>query len=166
METNALPFTKRNIFIACVILFTTCLHASSQVTSISSIENVSFGAFTRTGGGRGTVLVSNTGQRTATGDIVLLNALGNWQCAGFKIVSAPNTSISGLMGPGTTVTLNGSNGGNMVFTLGSTNKTFPFTSSASGIDYIQIGGTLTIENSSSSPPGNYTGNFMVTINYQ
>lgn len=166
METYPLPFTKRKFFIACVILITTFLQATSQVTSISSIENLSFGAFTRTGGGRGSVLVSNTGLRTATGDIVLLNALGNWQCAGFKIVSTPNTSISGILGPGTTVVLNGSNGGSMLFTLGGTNKTFPFTSSASGIDYFQIGGNLTIENSSSSPPGNYTGNFMVTINYQ
>jgi len=163
---------KRLAMLTFCLLMTTIILPETilaQVTSITEQQNISFGAFTYTGTAGGSIIVSNLGKRTATGNIILLNSAESGQEAIFKVISTPHSSISSITATGNSVNLASPKGGNMHFTIGTIavdgiNISNPFTSSAIGIDYLHIGGILTIPNGSSIP-GMYRGRFMITINY-
>ncbi len=133
--------------------------------SVSTIQNMSFGAFA-TGGSGGTVEVSNTGTRSVTGTVTALNLGPSYFQSTFEIDAPQGTIISILNGPD--ITLPGSNGGSISLHLNNSQPASPFATTAAqpARTQVSIGGTLTVGNSAASPPGAYSGTFAVTFNNQ
>ncbi len=132
---------------------------------VYTVQNMSFGAFAR-GNNGGTVIISNAGFRTVTGDIVPLSLGVQYFNAIFDIESPPGNIINILNGPA--AVLNGSNGGTITLNIGSSDPFSPFVSNVAPPNRTQVnvGGTLVIGNLSSSPPGTYSGVFYITFNQE
>jgi hypothetical protein len=135
------------------------------ITITVSPQGLSFGAFTH-GALGGSVIIDPDGTRTSTGDVVLLNLGFTYTSALYEIDANPGTVISVLYGPGTT--LAGSGGGTMVLTIGSSLPASPFVTTAvpPAKTSFYLGGTLSVGNPASNPPGNYTGTFLITFNQE
>ena len=125
-------------------------------------QGLQFGALTQ-GASGGTVVISPTGSRSATGDVTLLNLGVPYSAALFGIEANPGTLITILNGPDATLT--GSNGGTMTVHLGGSDPASPFvcTVSRPGRNMVQIGGTLNVGSPLASPPGSYSGTFTITF---
>lgn len=133
--------------------------------TVYTVQNMSFGAFSQ-GISGGTMVLSNTGTRSTTGTVLALN-LGVTYCQSIFEIDAPvGTIISILNGPAATLT--GSNGGSMTLNIGTSSPASPFSTSVSspGRTQINIGGTLTVGNSTATPSGSYTGTFYITFNQE
>lgn len=125
-------------------------------------QGLSFGAFTL-GVAGGTVTISSTGSRSATGDIILLGLGYSFSTALYKIVGNPGTLITLMFGGA--VSLPGSNGGSLSLSVNSSNPVSPFVLT---VPYptqtdLNVGGTLTVGNLLANPPGNYIGSFDITF---
>jgi hypothetical protein len=133
-----------------------------------NVQNLAFGSFAQ-GASGGTVTVNAAGVRSSTGTILPLN-IGSYYQSIFE-VEAPPGSIIVLTSGSPTFTLTGSNGGtvSLVVNLGSnTSPASPFLTTAlpPARTTVNIGGTITVGNSTASPPGSYTGTFDVIFNIQ
>ena len=139
--------------------------------TITKAVDLSFGRFAR--GAGGTVTVSNSGARTATGAI--LSAVGSTPAAArFDIVGDALATYSIAIAPDASIT-NGGAGvtNNMALAISSdftgANVTVGDvtvgggTLSAGGLQSIFIGGTLTVN--VAQVAGAYTGNIVVTVEY-
>lgn len=131
---------------------------------VYTTQNLAFGAFYH-GNTGGTVIISSDGSRSVTGDVVALNLGIQYFAAIFDIEAPPGSIVSILNGPAATLT--GSNGGSMILNIGSSFPTSPFSTTVSPPSRTQvtIGGTLTIGNNATTPPGTYSGTFYITFNY-
>ena len=172
MKTQLKFFKLLVLIILCCMSFksysqvpTDSLPVDPGAISVYTIQNMNFGAFAHQNVG-GTITISNTGSRSSTGDIVLLNYGYSYFQSTFEIEGPPGTIISIMNGPD--ATLSGSNGGTISLTLGASNPASPFTTTVSPPTRTQVnvGGTITIGNNAASPPGTYTGNFYITFNQQ
>jgi hypothetical protein len=125
-------------------------------------QNLGFGAFAH-GLSGGTVIINPAGSRSSTGDIILLNLGYTFSAALYRLVANPGTVISILNG--SDITLTGSNGGSMVLHIGASDPVSPFVITTSPPLYteMKVGGTLTVGNSASNPPGAYNGLFYITF---
>jgi len=114
----------------------------------------------------GTVAISSTGTRTASGDVVLLNLGVSYFESIFEVEGIAGTVVSILNGPNATLT--GSNGGSMSMSIGSSTPVGPFSIMVSPPTrtQVRIGGTLNVGAPASNPPGTYTGTFYVTFNQE
>jgi len=132
------------------------------VSVTTTAQNLSFGAFCH-GPVGGSVIINSGGSRSATGDVVLLNLGYSFSTALFNLVANPGTVISILNGPD--VSLPGSNGGSMTLHIGNSNPESPFvTTMVPPVPtLLNIGGTLTVKNPLSNPPGSYSGTFDITF---
>jgi len=137
------------------------LPVAAQIQSVTAVQNLSFGAFT-TGTTGGTVTVNNLGERTSSGSVILLNLGQAYYQALFDVTAPEGTIISILNGPD--AILRGSNGGSVNLHIGASEPTAPFVSGAGGTTRIGVGGTLTVHDAATSPPGSYTGTFYITFN--
>jgi len=133
--------------------------------SVYPVQNMSFGAFS-IGSTGGTVNISPTGTRSATGDVVLLN-LGTMFFQSIFDIDAPQGSIISILN-GANATLTGSNGGTMSMQIGNSDPNSPFivTVLQPTRTQVSIGGTLTVGSPSANPRGNYTGTFYITFNQE
>lgn len=124
---------------------------------------LSFGAFYH-GAAGGTVSIDPSGNRSSTGDIVLLGMGYAYTPAMFEVHAHPGTVISILNGP--PVTLSGSNGGSLQLAIGSS---IPGPQFVSNVKFniaipLYVGGTITVGGSSiDNPPGTYNGSFNITL---
>jgi hypothetical protein len=132
------------------------------ITISVTAQTLSFGAFCH-GPSGGTITINTVGNRSATGDIVLLNLGYSFSVAVFEVVANPGTLISIL--EGTDVSLAGSNSGSMTLHIGSTNPASPFitTNMPPTPTLLYVGGTLTVSNSTSNPAGIYNGNYEIIL---
>ncbi len=157
--------STRNAFLACLLFFSLhCFDANAQISATTTIQNLSFGAFSQ-GTSGGTITISNIGIASTTGAVQSVSLGGNHLPAQaiFEIEAPPGTIISISNGPD--VILKGSNGGTMTLRPGSSDPATPFSvTNPGGRTQIQQGGTLTIGNPASNPPGTYTGTFYITFN--
>jgi hypothetical protein len=146
-----------------LFFFMNCFCASAQVTSVSTIQDLSFGAFSQ-GTNGGTVTISNSGIPSTTGTVLPVNLGGNLPAqAIFEVEAPPGTIISISNGPD--ATLKGSNGGTMILRPGISNPSSPFNvTNPTGRTLINLGGRLTIGDPAANPPGTYTGTFFITFN--
>lgn len=147
------------------LLFILILINSSAIKgqTVTINSNLTFGSFFVTSTSGGTITVSTSSGRTSTGSIVVESSPAATRAQfNFAAGSAKRyvTSITRT----TPVTLTGSNGGTMSVALTAPSST-SFTVNAGSSRNINIGGTLTVGSLTSNPPGVYTGNFTVTINY-
>lgn len=133
--------------------------------SIYTAQNISFGAFYHESAG-GSIEVTNTGSRSVTGTVIALNLGISFFQAIFEIEAPPGTIISILNGPD--ATLNGSNGGSMSLHIGDSDPISPFNTTATPPirTQINIGGTLTVGNPATNPPGAYNGSFYIIFNQE
>lgn len=122
-------------------------------------QDLGFGAFYH-GVTGGEVTVNPDGSRLATGDIVLLTMGYPYSPAQYRITGTPGTVISLLYGPD--VLLPGSNGGSLNFQIGNSDPPSPFVLTAGPL-LLYLGGTITVGNPGSNPPGNYSGTFDITF---
>lgn len=131
--------------------------------SVSTLQNLKFGAF-YIGASGGTVIVSSTGSRSVTGDLVPLN-LGLLYCQAIFEIEAPEGSIISILN-GPDATLTGSNGGSLNLHLNSSDPLSPFNSMVTppGRTSVNIGGTITVGDQATAVPGSYTGTFYITFN--
>lgn len=131
------------------------------ILDVSPLQHLNFGAFAITGTNGGTVTISNSGDRTSTGDIFLV---GSTYSEGiFTIEVVTGTSLYMMNGPEATLT--GSNGGEMTLTLGLTFPSLPHITTFATTEF-HFGGTLTVGPISSNPPGDYYGTYEIIINHE
>ena len=128
---------------------------------LPTAQTLSFGMFYH-GATGGTVIISPSGVRSATGDVVLLGT--GFSAAMFEVHANRGTLISILNGPD--ATLAGVPSGSMILHIGTSIPASPFVSTVlyNVPIFLYIGGTLTVGNSAANPPGNYTGTFQITLN--
>jgi hypothetical protein len=133
--------------------------------SVYTVQNLSFGAFTF-GSSGGTVIISNTGTRSVTGDAIALNMGILFFQAIFEIDTPEGTIISILNGADATLT--GSNGGSVSMHIGNSDPPSPFITTVvqPARTQVNIGGTLTVGGPVANPPGTYTGTFYITFNQE
>jgi hypothetical protein len=131
---------------------------------VNTAQNLNFGSFT-TGINGGTVTVTSGSNRILpTGDIVLLNMGQPVSAALFDVTANPGTIIQ--IQPQSSISLTGSNGGSITLNIDSysTGQTFITTANPPfDTNPVFVGGTLTVGNSTISPPGQYTGDFTLTF---
>lgn len=129
------------------------------------VQNLKFGAFTQ-GGSGGTVRIETNGSRSVTGSIIGLNLGQVYFQAIIDIESAPGSLISITNGPD--VVLSGSNGGTITLHIGVSDPASPFGTNTMppGRTPVNIGGIITVGNPAASPPGVYSGTFIVTFNQE
>ncbi len=156
-----LPFCLLVCSIVCYIPVYAQEQPPKPITvTVSVSQHLNFGTIIPNGAGGGTVTVDFTGFRTYTGQIIL-PATGSFSSpALFQITALPGTLITILNGP--PVFLGGSNGGNLLLTIGSSSTGSPFISTATTTD-VFIGGTLTVGSLIANPSGAYSGTFDVTF---
>lgn len=151
----------RQLILLAFILFIPKIHFSQDV-SATSTQSLNFGSFYPLGAG-GSVIISTSGARTSTGNIVLLsggissNAIfevrGNNRVRNITSITIPNATLT-RVGGGGTLSL----------------RTF-ITSPSPNINIrnrtaiINVGATLTVGSITANPPGSYVGTFNVTFNY-
>ncbi|MFZ2340820.1 MAG: DUF4402 domain-containing protein [Bacteroidales bacterium] len=123
---------------------------------------LSFGAFYH-GESGGTVIVSPSGNRSETGDVIPLGMGYSFSPAMFEVHAHRGTVISILNG--LPVSLPGSNGGSIQLEIGSTipGPTFVSTVNFNIAIPLYVGGTITVGSPTSNPPGTYNGTFNITI---
>jgi hypothetical protein len=129
---------------------------------VTVVQNLGFGAFAQ-GAAGGSVTINSAGSRSSSGDIILLNLGYLFSAASYRLVGNAGTVVSILNGPD--VSLPGSNGGSMTLHIGASDPASPFVLLTVPPDYttMNVGGTLTVGNPGSNPPGNYSGTFDVTL---
>lgn len=132
---------------------------------VNTARFLNFGAFT-VGTNGGNVSVSYDGNRTANGDVFLLNLGDSPSAALFDVTANPGTIISISTPP--TIELTGTNGGNINLTIDSfsTGQTFITTANPPNVNEVFVGGTLNIPNGASADAGRYNGNFTLTFIHQ
>lgn len=125
---------------------------------VSPTQGLAFGAFFQ-GASGGSITVHHNGSRTTSGTVVAAGLGFMYSPALFEVDAEPGTVITVVSGG--TATLSGSNGGTMQLTAGtpSTGATFVATALPPARNNLTVGGTLTVGNSLSSPPGAYSGIF-------
>jgi hypothetical protein len=125
-------------------------------------QNLSFGAFYQ-GNSGGSVIISTSGARSSTGDVVLLNMGYSFSSVLYDVVANPGTLVT--ISNGANATLAGSNGGSMTLIIGGASPTSPFiiTTTPPTSTQVSIGGTLNVGNPAANPPGIYSGTFNVTF---
>jgi hypothetical protein len=125
-------------------------------------QGLAFGAFAQ-GAVGGTITINPASARSFSGDIILLNLGYAFSAAIYKLVGNPGTVVSLLNGPD--VPISGSNGGSMTLHIGASEPVWPFviTTAPPAFTLMNVGGTLTVGNPGSNPPGNYSGTFDITF---
>ncbi len=171
MNLKRIPASVLDIYLRITVLSIILLVYCSEVfaqeppprpVQVTVVQNLTFGAFSQ-GASGGTVSVDYGGSRVATGDVVLLNLGFSFTAASFRLVGNAGTVVSILNGAD--VSLPGSNGGSMTLHIGSSNPSSPFVINVNPPDYVtlSIGGTLTVGNTASNPPGSYSASFEITF---
>jgi hypothetical protein len=132
------------------------------IVTFNESQPLAFGAFSP-GAAGGTVTVTPGGTRSAAGDVVLLSMGYVYNPAMFYVRANQGTVLSILISP--PVTLTGSGGGTMTLQVSGSQPASPFVTTLPWPQQttVLVGGILTIGNIASNPPGNYTGNFSITL---
>lgn len=149
---------------------TICLSQISQNIKLSddkpinviSFQEMQFGTFSQ-GAIGGTITITSQGDRQTTGSITPLNIGSNFFPLIFE-VEAPEGSVISIS-RGDDIILHGSNGGTMSLKIGDAfpGNTFISNTAPPGRTQVRIGGTLTVGNLVTSPPGTYSGKFYITF---
>ena len=170
--TEIINFTlQRGCFLLIIILlFAISNDLSAQEPPPRPLEvtvdqNLAFGAFSQ-GAAGGSVTVTTAGSRSASGDVILLT-LGNlYYAATYKLIANAGTVVSILNG--SDILLSGSNGGTMSLHIGDSDPVSPFVISTvpPAFTMMNVGGTLTVGDPGTNPPGIYSGMFDITFNQE
>ena len=131
----------------------------AQTIVVTNDQGLGFGSFSQTGDAGGTVAISNTGTRTATGDVVLISS--SYFYSIFTITSTSATPLTVTIDQPTAQLTDG-NGNSISLQLGVSEPESPQVSSAETAE-VHIGGTLTLGTRAQTPPGTYSGEVLITF---
>ncbi len=134
--------------------------ARAQQVGLSNIRGLDFGRFVA--GSGGTVVLTPGGLRSRTGAVVLLHSPNAGQ-AGFNVnrVNDDKTAVGISMPPNGSIRLNSGANSMAVDSFVSSPAS---TMSIQTPQVLSVGATLTV--APNQAPGNYSGTFSVTVNYQ
>ena len=138
--------------------------------TVNHTQDINFGAFCleNAGSSGGTVQVDWQGNRSTTGQIILLNT-ETFQPAIFEIKLCQGRNVRISYDP--TIILNGNNGGSLILNIGPTEKgvsgsSFQVNTDCNFTTLLRVGGTLTVGNNSANPGGFYSGNFNIRFDQE
>jgi hypothetical protein len=143
-----------------IILFIVAMVFQSGISQNLTVYNdqvLSFGSFYLLGATGGTLSVSNTGIRTATGSIQDVNS--SFLVSAFTLSTDSVTPVNITISSSPTTLSNGV-GDTMSLEAGISNPENPVVQAGSPVQ-IFIGGTITV--SSEVPAGNYSGDLFITF---
>jgi hypothetical protein len=128
---------------------------------VFDMQALNFGSFSA-GTGAGTVEISPQGVRSSTGSVILMGGFFNQ--AIFEIKLIPGRLVQIMLGPPATLYRIGG-GGTMLMTVGPADRGDSFVTDGGHpfFNPVQVGGTLTVGNTTANPPGDYEGQFSVTF---
>jgi hypothetical protein len=151
-------------FFSCLFLFG-ILSVQAQVSSVSVIQGLNFGTFHADHGG-GNITINPAGERSFTGNFILINQGRYYSAATIEIEAVEGTVIN-IITP-QNVELTGSNGGSMNLQIGESDRgdSFIMDGNPSGKTLINIGGRLKLGSSNTRPPGKYSGEFYIMFSYE
>jgi hypothetical protein len=141
-----------------ILVFACAMVAPAAAVEISSTQALSFGRFVA---GTGTVVISPTGARTATGAVIPLSS-DPGQAAQFLVTGDPDATYAITLPTDGTVQL--SDGSRTLPVNGFTSS--PASTSAlpgGGSEILNVGATLEV--SSGVPTGAYSGSFTLVVEY-
>lgn len=132
------------------------------IITANASQPLAFGAFSP-GASGGTVTVSPGGTRSAGGSVVLLSLGYIYTPAMFYVRANPGTVLSVLVPPPAILT--GSGGGTLSLQINGSLPASPFVTTLPWPQQttLLVGGTLTIGNIATNPPGTYTGTYSITL---
>ncbi|VXC56042.1 DUF4402 domain-containing protein [Massilia sp. 9I] len=138
-------------------------HAHAQQIVLTNTRGLDFGSFVANTGG--TVVLSPTGVRSRTGGVVLLNSPGAGQ-AGFNVGKSNGgaTNKAVIISTPANGSVRLSSGANSMAVNTFVTNPASIASVPNGGTTLGVGATLTV--APSQPPGNYTGTFSLTVNFQ
>lgn len=142
-----------------VLLWASSTFVWAQSITATNDQGLGFGDFTQTADPGGTITISNTGVRSATGNVVLLGS--TYFYAIFSITTDSATPVTVTIDQ-PTATLSGSNGGTMSLQIGIADPQSPSVSQMAPAE-VHIGGTITLGTRLENPPGSYSGNVLITF---
>jgi hypothetical protein len=126
---------------------------------ITVTQDLGFGAFTH-GATGGTITINDSGIRSSTGTVIPLTLGYSFSAAAYQLVANPGTLVTLLNV--TDVTLSGTFGGSMSLHI-VTPAHLVISTDPPDYTLLNIGGTLTVGNTASNPPGTYSGTFDITF---
>lgn len=135
-----------------------------RTLTITVTQPIHFGSFCVTGGSGGTVTLGHDGNRSSTGEIILLDVPPFAQSAIFEIKLCLSRTVMFMFDP-PVIQLTGT-GGSLSLQLGPTDKgvsgsSFLINGDCNFVTTLRVGGTLT---TIGSPlPGSYSGNFGINF---
>lgn len=146
------------ILVLLTSMYKVCL---SQPVEITNTQNLNFGIFCQTDDAGGTVIVTNTGARSSTGNITLIG-----QSFSYAIFTITTDSVNqfSLQIDKPAINITGSNGGSMLLQIGTANPEFPSLVTGQPAT-VYIGGTLSVGSRSENPSGTYSGNYILYFNF-
>jgi hypothetical protein len=138
-------------------------YAQTPVNAISLLNTrgIAFGAFAA--GTGGSVVISPEGSRSATGDVVLISA-SDGAAAQFTISGDADFAYSIDLPSDGTVELSDSAGHSMTINGFTSSPPLFGQLSSLGSQELAVGATLNV--GANQPAGNYSGTFLVTVNYE
>ncbi|MFZ4400309.1 MAG: DUF4402 domain-containing protein [Bacteroidales bacterium] len=167
---------KKNILLFYIIIQLITIKVIAQPAlpnrsvTVVATQAINFGAFClqTVASSGGTVQLDWQGNRSSTGQVVLLNS-DSYYPAIFEIQLCQGRTVIITYPP--TTTLTGSNGGFLTLNIGPTEKggngaSFEVNNDCNFVTRLRVGGTLTVGNNSANPGGIYTGSFSITFNQQ
>jgi hypothetical protein len=137
--------------------------AQAQQIVLSAARGMDFGRFVA--GTGGTVILSPTGVRSRTGGVVLLNSPSVGQAVfnvGKSSNGGNNKAVIISVPPNGSVRLN--SGANSMALNSFVNNPATIVSVPNGGTTLAVGASLSV--APNQPPGNYTGSFPMTVNFQ
>ncbi len=150
----------------CLLLFTlTCALMSAAYSraadiSISNTQALAFGKFVA--GSGGSVTVSTSGARSASGGVLLV-ASGGGAVAQFSVTGDPNTTYAVTLPADDVITITIGGGSSMAVNSFVSSPASTGTLDSGGAQTLKVGATLTV--GASQAAGNYSGTFSVTVVY-
>lgn len=149
---------------AAALLVVASIAGPAHGQSISRTQDLAFGGFAA--GSGGTVTISSSGLRTASGDVTLLTSgqSSQFSPASFDVTGSAHATYSIILPANDTVTLTNAQNNSMSLTSFTSTPSGTGQLSAAGAQIVSVGSTLVVGNNQQS--GSYTGSFTVTVTFQ
>lgn len=128
--------------------------------AVNNVQAMSFGKFVA--GSGGTVTVSSSGARSASGGILLMPS-STGSAALFSVTGAPNATFAISLPANGNVLLTSTTGQSMAIKDFMSSSRLTGQLGSGGSQTILVGATLNVGNNQA--PGNYSGLFDLTMNY-
>jgi hypothetical protein len=146
----------------CLVLWLLAVAApvSAAPIAITNTESLAFGKFAA--GAGGSVVVATAGTRSATGGVVLLSS-GPGAAARFDVSGDASLTYAITLPADGTISLSNGSGQSMSLTDFTSTPASPGLLDSLGRQTISVGARLNV--GASQPSGNYSGNFIVYVDY-